>query len=199
MTSKHGTRQTYDQIAERYLERNRDRTRTRESMDLFAGYLQPGDRVLDIGCGPGFDSDLLQERGFRVTGIDLSSQMIEVGKRHFPGVFVQADMERLPFGEVADGLWVSASLLHIERPHVPPTLREFARVLKPGGVIFIAVKEGTGERWEYGPYDETVSRWFTYWDVDAFGAAVTDAGFRVLDLSSNGTWIKCCGRNRRHL
>jgi SAM-dependent methyltransferase len=192
MLAKTRTTQTYNQIAERFLERNRDRGRIKKNVVRFAQHLTQGSLVLDIGCGPGFDAKLLRDLGFRVVGIELSSQMIEVGKCHFPGLFVQADMEHLPFKAIADGLWVNASFLHVERDVIAQTLREFHAVLRPKGVIFINVKEGSGEGWEYGPYDETLPRWFTYWQAKDLECSLTSNGFRSVDFWSNGTWIKCC-------
>ena len=192
MPAKTRTTQTYNQIAERFLERNRDRGRIKENLDRFTQHLTQGSLVLDIGCGPGFDAQLLRDRGFRVVGVELASQMIRVGKRHFPGLFVQTDMEHLPFKPIAKGLWVNASFLHVERDVVAQTLREFRCVLRPKGVIFMSVKEGSGEGWEYGPYDKSLPRWFTYWKAKDLERGLTSNGFRTLDLWSSGTWIRCC-------
>ena len=191
MSTKGGTIRTYDQIAQTYLECKRDRNAILGNLNGFARYLRPDGLVLDIGCGPGFDSELLRERGFRAVGIDLSSQMIRSGKGVYPSSFILADMELLPLSQGADGLWVNASLHHIQRDSIPATLGEFHRVLKPGGVLFIAVKDGVGERWEVTPYDETVSRWFTYWSTGQLRSAVTAAGFEIRDLNRNGMWIEC--------
>ena len=192
MPAKIRTTQTYNQIAECFIERNRDRGPIKKNVDRFTQHLTQGSLVLDIGCGPGFDAKLLRDRGFRVVGVELSSRMIEVGKRHFPGLFVQTDMEHLPFKTIADGLWINASFLHVERDVVAQTLREFHFVLRSKGIIFINVKEGSGEGWEYGPYDESLPRWFTYWKAEDLECSLTSNGFRILDLWSNGTWIRCC-------
>ncbi len=192
MSTKAGTTQSYNQIAERFLERNKDRSKIEGNLDQFAQHCEANDLILDIGCGPGFDGDLLLAKGFRVIGLDLSSQMIKIGRRMFPYPFVQADMETLPFLQKIDGLWVNASLLHIEREAIPWTLREFCRVLKPGGNLFISVKKGVGERWE--PGDENAPRWFTYWRVEQLSAAVCGEGFHILDIWSNEKWVRCCAR-----
>ena len=192
MSLKTGTIQSYNQIAEVFYEKNKDRSKIADNLDRFARYCQPSDLIADVGCGPGFDGELLRARGFRVIGLDLSCQMIRIGKRMFDWPFIQADMEALPFLPGLDGLWVNASLLHIERSVVPETLNDFSSVLKPGGVFFVSVKNGAGEKWE--PGDEGVPRWFTYWREDALGEVVRDAGFQILDMWSNEDWIKCCAR-----
>jgi SAM-dependent methyltransferase len=65
--------------------------------------IQPGERVLDIGCGNGFTSCEAARRGARVLGVDLSAEMLEVARERaardgLEGVeFVQADAQVHPF------------------------------------------------------------------------------------------------------
>lgn len=99
--------------------------------------------VLDAGCGPGRDTNLLSQRGLEVTGIDLSEGLIEYAKKRFPALeFKQGSFLELPFGnESFDGVWAHASLVHLESvDEVKTALKEFARVLKNKGVIHIMVK-----------------------------------------------------------
>src|SRR5437762_13806471 len=59
-----------------------------------------------------------------------------------------ADMRELPVRDGAlDGLWVCASFLHIPKRDGPAVLRAFGRALRPGGILYIGVKQGDGERW----------------------------------------------------
>ena len=190
ISTKKGTTQTYDQIAEIFFEKNKDRSQIEDNLNEFAKHCQANDLILDVGCGPGFDGDLLRSKGLRVMGLELSAQMIKIGKKRFSTPIVQADMEALPFQQKIDGLWVNASLLHLERNAVPHTLGEFYHVLKPNGKLFISVKKGAGEQWETG--DENAPRWFTYWADEQLGNVVTGAGFHILKIWSNHFWIKCC-------
>lgn len=56
--------------------------------------LRPGDRVLDVGCGPGRHSLALREQGIEVVGLDISADFLLAAG---PGRWVRADARRLPF------------------------------------------------------------------------------------------------------
>jgi ubiquinone/menaquinone biosynthesis C-methylase UbiE len=152
------TRASYDAIAERGRERTSDRTWGRETLDRFAARVGAGRLVLDVGAGPGADSAELRQRGLRVICVDLSLGMLRSGLRDHPGPRVQADMAQLPFRSVADGLWVNASLLHVERARVPAVLRELRRVLLAGGTLHLSVKLGGEDGWETARYGDAHPR-----------------------------------------
>lgn len=84
------------------------------------------DKVLDVGCGTGFVSQLYPN--FDITGIDISDGMLERN----PYKWVKAPAESIPFPDASFEYVVCRSLLHhLDDPRLG--LREMARVLKPGG------------------------------------------------------------------
>jgi ubiquinone/menaquinone biosynthesis C-methylase UbiE len=94
----------YNLIAENYLH-SEAAVVVKEKIDKFIRLL-PGKRVLDVGCGPGHDTNYLTERGFECLGIDLSKKMIQIAKKNFKGRFKVADFFNLRFRDnVFDGLW----------------------------------------------------------------------------------------------
>lgn len=105
--------------------------------------LRRGARLLDAGCGSGQFALALAERGVRVTGIDLSSEMIVHARRHAAerGLEIAwraGDVSRL---DDADGRY-DAILARVLLPFVPDlaaALREFRRVLQPGGRLLASV------------------------------------------------------------
>jgi ubiquinone/menaquinone biosynthesis C-methylase UbiE len=188
------TRQSYDRIAGRFLERTRDRTPMQAALDRFAALLAPDALVLDVGAGPGADAAALRARGLRVVSVDLSLGMLRAGTDEFPGPRVQADMLRLPFRPAAQGLWVNASLLHLPHDTVPLALREFRRVLQPPAVLHLSVKRGTSGQWDESKYGPEHPRWFSYWQPEAFDAVLAAEGLRVIDArtveGTQDTWLQ---------
>jgi len=101
----------------------------------------PGARVLDVGCGVGRWSRLLASRGAEVTGIDLSSTMIDIARRRVRdnGLaerchFMVEDVARLDLGARYDLVLAVTVLQHILDPaHLEQAVRRLAAHLAEGG------------------------------------------------------------------
>jgi SAM-dependent methyltransferase len=68
--------------------------------------LAPGDRVLDVGCGPGRHAHALGERGIEVVGVDISERFVELARRDAPAgvTFERLDARTLPFDAEFDAV-----------------------------------------------------------------------------------------------
>lgn len=97
--------------------------------------------VLDVGCGTGFATEGLLERVDEVYALDQSEHQLEqaydkFGKQAPPVHFHRGDAERLPFAtDTFDVVWSSGSIEYWPNPIL--ALREFRRVLKPGGQVLV--------------------------------------------------------------
>jgi SAM-dependent methyltransferase len=185
----------YDQLAALYAQRQHARGGSfADLLDDLAERLPPGVAVADLGCGPALDGALLAEAGFRVAGLDRSAGMLAVASRALPGRVAQADLRSLPLATAAlDGIWCSASLLHVPDDQTPAVLAELVRVLRPGGHLALATALGDGARLEPVPYAAQVHRWYFYRDPDRLRGQLAAAGLRVLtsaEQSSNRRWLK---------
>ncbi len=98
---------------------------------------QPRERILDVAAGTGTSSAALARHGATVVAVDFSPGMVEVGRTKHPKTeFVEANAERLPFGDNEfDAVTISFGLRNVEHPKV--ALAEMYRVLKPGGRLVI--------------------------------------------------------------
>jgi demethylmenaquinone methyltransferase/2-methoxy-6-polyprenyl-1,4-benzoquinol methylase len=95
-----------------------------------------GGRVLDAATGTGLVAAELRRRGFGVTGVDQSPEMLAVARKRFGDEveLVEASVEHLPFADRSfDHLTVTYLLRYVADPGA--TLAELARVVRPGGVV----------------------------------------------------------------
>ena len=98
--------------------------------------------VLDVACGPGYDSAAAKQLGAVPTGIDFSEKMVAIAKRMFPEIrFRQGDAHNLPFeDESFDRVLKNFGLLHVSNPE--KACAEASRVLKRGGKFGFTVWAG---------------------------------------------------------
>lgn len=96
-------------------------------------YLNPGAAVLDVGCGPGTITADMASLGVEVIGIDSAAEVVE--KARELGVDARVgDAYALDFADATfDVVHAHQTLQHLARP--VDALREFRRVVKPGGVV----------------------------------------------------------------
>ena len=175
------TTATYDAIGTTYAARWQKQGALLNHIDRFLEWVPAGGVVVDVGCGPGLDTAVFRRRGFQAAGVDLSWGMMQAGRRQV-GVlpFAQADMRALPLRAAAvDGLWASASLLHLPHEEAGGVLHSFARFLKPGGVLYVSVKKGRDAGWVPNPYFGDSPRFFAFWQPEELDALLTQAAFRI--------------------
>jgi 2-polyprenyl-3-methyl-5-hydroxy-6-metoxy-1,4-benzoquinol methylase len=141
------TTTAYDEIAEWYDES----IRAAGSLgDLVAHYLleQTGDvvgqRVCDLACGQGLVARYLARRGARVTGIDLSAQLLEAARRYEEAeplgiLYQRGDAQALT--DVPDALFegVVCHLALMDIPDLASTLRTVQRILRPSGWFVFSI------------------------------------------------------------
>lgn len=92
----------------------------------------PG-KLLDVGCGGGIHALAFAEQGWTVTGVDLSPAQLELARARGVDV-VEADATELPFEDDCFDAGVSM-FTHTDVDDFAATIRETARVLRPGGKL----------------------------------------------------------------
>jgi len=108
----------------------------------FEEYLLPESRILDAGCGSGRDSLYFLTKGYNVHAFDASAEMVKLSSE-LTGLSVkQAKFEDVKFDVMFNGIWASASLLHVDRGLIIDTLQKLATMLSEDGVLFMSFKYG---------------------------------------------------------
>ena len=119
-----------------------------ETRRRFLLHLPSGARILDLGCGSCRDTEAFMEAGFDVVPMDASKGMRRVVKDRLGMDVVPMRFDEIPYMNEFDGVWASASLLHVPSAELPSILGLVRRALKDGGVFFCSFKTGDyeGER-----------------------------------------------------
>lgn len=145
-------RETWSRCADNYVDTFAGITAETVPMLLEAAGIRSGNKVLEIGSGPGHVADLLVQAGTSVTGVDFSPKMVEVAQNRYPEItFRQADAEQLPFKASSfDSVVANFVVHHLARPEV--VFREVNRVLKPGGRFAFAVWGAPEEQSSIGAF-----------------------------------------------
>lgn len=103
---------------------------------------QPGEHILDLGCGTGQLTNTLAETGATVSGIDANANMINAAQRQYPQLsFAVADACNFQVDYPVDGIFSNAVLHWVKPPE--RAVQAVARALNPGGK-FVAEFGGKG-------------------------------------------------------
>jgi len=172
LTSVHAYTEHADEYATVHAPKMHDR------VEWFARSLPAHALILDAGCGPGRDLARFAALGHVPIGVELNATFAAMACSLAPTW--RADLRRLdvlfPSG-IFDGVWASASLVHLPESEAAEVLRHFATVLRPGGQLYACVNTVGETGWLDEPDGR---RWYCIWEPDAFVDTVAAAGFRVL-------------------
>jgi SAM-dependent methyltransferase len=176
-------RSSYDTIANEYAKRIGGELAHKpfdcQLLDSFAEQVKDQGVVADLGCGPGMVAQYLHERGVDVLGIDMSPRMLERATQLHPDVeFRREDFTRLP---VLDHEWAGIvalySMIHVPREDVPSVLRDFYRVLQPGGLMLLGFHLGSEIRHASDWWGLPVDLDFVFFEMSEMLSHVWGVGF----------------------
>ncbi len=174
------TTRVYDTLGKKYLKDSLKLTPPERAE--FAKLIPKKGKLLDVGCGGGRDAKYFVQKGFDVTGVDLSKVMLREARKQVPKAkFKEMDVLDLKFPDnTFDAVWAHAILLHLKRKDVPKALQELKRALKKDGILHVRVKHGKGE----ALVKEKLSGWnersYTYFLKSEIISLFNKIGFKVI-------------------
>lgn len=128
----------------------------------FLAHVPPGGCILDAGCGSGRDTRAFLTQGFRVVAFDASLEMVKLASDHCGLVVRWMRFDDMAWEAKFDGIWASASLLHVPASELPVTFARFRTAMKPGAALYASFKYGEGERDKDGrPFTDMTERTLT--------------------------------------
>ena len=154
----------------------------RAVLSRFIARVPRGARVLDFGCGSGWAGAEMLAHGLDVEGYDGAEGLAaEARARHGLTVTVGTFAEFNAPAGTYDAIWASFCLLHDSREAMPGHLKRLSNALKPGGLLYVSLKEGEGSsRDRHG-------RFYTYFTRDEMREHFRQAGLARVELeTANG-------------
>jgi len=152
---------------------------------------QPGEQILDLGCGTAHLTQEIAERGAGVVGVDASPSMIDRARELFPTLDLRvADAADLGFEVEFDAIFSNAVFHWVARERHPELAAGIARALRPGGRLVTEFGGKDNLRWlrvamvaalasvgvavepDFGP-------WY-FPSIGAYASTLEDAGLEVL-------------------
>lgn len=176
-------RRAWDAVGEAYAEMRDPGGEDARLLDELAAELPTGARVLDVGCGDGRRT-LANLGGLEAVGLDLSRRQLELAREAVPAVrgrLVHGEMTALPLrADSVDAVTAYHSVFHVPRDEHAAVYAEFARVLRPDGLLLSTVGSGA--------YETTRPDWLgtgrsMFWSAPgrrATRARLRDAGFELV-------------------
>ncbi|WP_205793138.1 GFA family protein [Pontivivens nitratireducens] len=166
----------YDDNAARYADYS-EREEPHPRLSAWLDTLTPGSRLLDLGCGVGWATAQMRQRGFAARAMDGSRGLAEQAKQRH-GV----EVELVSFGELVekasfDAVWAFFSLMHAPRDRMPDHLRRIYDAMVPGGRLYLGLKEGEGAA------RDPQGRLYTYYTETELRRRLDHGGFEVTALT----------------
>ena len=105
-------------------------------------------RILDLGCGPGYESMRLHSLGAEVVGVDFSLESIKIARKRSPQcTFLCKDYFELDetIG-LFDGIFSSGSIIHISHENLPKFFEILSHLVRSDGFLELIIQKGNGKK-----------------------------------------------------
>lgn len=179
-----GQAEAFDAIGQHYDDAFPHKEGQLAAVRRLAEDLAPGSRVLDVGCGTGLPTARqLHDLGHRVTGVDLSTGMLELAGKNVPGAdFQHRDLADLhaegPSGLGRfDAVTCFFTLLMLPREEIPYAVRMLHDLLLPGGRLALSMVEADLDDASIPFLGHTIR--VSGYLRDELRQVVSDAGFEI--------------------
>ena len=147
--------------------------------------LGDGASVLDVGCGTGVPIARVLAERYRVTGVDVSGEMVRLARRNVPdGEFVCSDVMSVDF-EAGGSVGVVAlySIFHHPREAHGDLFRRIWGWLSPGGLLLCTLSHRSDEAYTEDDFFGVTMYWSNYGLSESL-ETLSEVGFEILKVSS---------------
>ena len=172
---------TYNELAKLY-DSEFDDIYFLSELNYFLELLPKKSKIIDLGCGTGIITKHVENKGFEVTGIDFSENMLLCAKEKCKkSKFIEADIEDYNYGkESFDGILASFILIHIKKENTEKLLSKIHGSLKNSGLLFLAVMKGSKDYYGPEPLNPKLNMYFSYRKKEEILNQLEKTGFQIL-------------------
>jgi len=183
MDNKQQTKMAHNAIAQKYYELYKDDKTDLVYFDEFLRHCK--NKILDLGCGMGHYSNYVYNKGFKVTGIDFSEEMIKIAKNNNSDIsFLVSDICNLDVlqSEKYDGIIIAYVLQHLSKKEVEQLFSNIKDYLESSAKLLIFLREGTSTVEEVEPIDTRFKYIINEYSKDEIKQILYKNNFEILKL-----------------
>jgi len=148
MKYKDVIKSNYDKLNKEYQDNYSENVNTYKALDIFQKFVEKHSKIIDLGCGTGIPAGkYLVTKGYEVTGVDISLEMIKLSKKNVPKMqCICCDFSKIFVSDDSFDAGVALfSLLHVAKKDIIVVLNEFHRIIKKDGKLLLCVNKGDFE------------------------------------------------------
>ena len=191
-------RKTYNAISSIYVE---EATLDHEDKSYIDSFLETisGNKILDLGCGPGILSKYLSDLGYDVTGVDFAEQMISIARGIAPKVnFIVSDIASLELDDKFDGIVLAHFLIHFSKDENIQILNRLHTLMNPDASLFIQFSANLTPGIQDEPLDDTgeLKMWRYSYDEDSMFELLDSCNYDTTFLETKGHIVTMISKSK---
>lgn len=182
-------RETYNVIAEYFspiLSLENASKEEIEFLDFFLEGIDKGAHIADLGCGVGKHGRYCASKGYKVTGYDISEEMIKLAKENNVICEMEAlhikNMCEIETGILYDGIVAMYSLIHLTKQQMIKTLLNAKRCMKRGARLVLSVYNGNRLGYYPEALDSDFQLYYRDYTQEEISNIVNEIGYKVLEI-----------------
>lgn len=187
MDKTEAAKSIFNRYAQVYQDKYMDISRYHDTLDHFCESIRnPDANILDIACGPGnITQYILQKRsGYKVLGLDIAPNMIQLAKKNNPTAEFQLLDARLiaQLTHQYNGIICGFGLPYISKEDATQMIKDAASLLLPDGVLYLSTMEGDYEQsaWKSPSSGKNEAAYTYYYSIDLLDVILKESGFTLL-------------------
>lgn len=183
------TIEAYNKNAEKYSDKFMEFEDYKEKINEFVHYIDRGDRILDLGCGPG---NVIKEINKTIedvdyVGVDLSEELLKIARKAYPGGnFICKDLREIEFElELFDIIIMSFCIVHLHDEEMIKLIYKVSGYLKKSGKLYISFMSGKEKGYESTSFSKE-EIFFNYYSADSIKQELLKNNFSIIQEKNQG-------------